>query len=228
MKHAYGKHGERRSARFSRRPGVAALVVLAACLAAAGGTLAWYSQQSSLTNMFGKGELAPEIQENFDSAAGSKSDVAVAIPENTSNVPAYVRAQIDIYWEDAQGNRMWEAPVAAGISDAGAADTFDYEIVWANLTAGGQANSWIAASDGIYYWSSPVQPGGITDPLIVSLQEHVRHDDGRRLVATVSTQAIQAEPARAFDESWGPHCGLAVGANGVLSASASVSEGGDR
>lgn len=208
------------AARSSRRTTIVVVAALVVCLAAAGGTLAWYSQKSSLANLFNKGVLDPSISEEFDPEAGLKKNVAVTIPENVSNVPAYVRAQVDIHWEDAQGNRMWDEPVAAGVSDAGAVDAFDYEITWANMSAGGQANSWIAASDGIYYWSSPVQPGGATDPLIVSLQEHVRHDDGRTLVATIAVQAIQSNPDRAFMESWAPHCGLSVGADGVLAAGA--------
>lgn len=213
MQHSEGGKQDMRSA---GRALIIAAAMVAICLIAAGGTLAWYSQKSSLTNLFGRGTLDPAVSEKFDPAAGLKSDVAVEIPENTSNVPAYVRAHVDIYWEDAQGNRMWDEPVAAGISDVGAADAFDYEIVWANMSAGGQANSWISGADGVYYWSSPVKPGASTAPLVVSLQENVRHDDGRKLVAAIAVQAIQANPDRAFMESWAPHCGLSVGDDGVL------------
>lgn len=190
-------------------------VAAALTFAAVGGSLAWYSQGSSLANMFRLGTADPDISEGFDPASGVKQNVAVEIPENGTNVASYVRAQVDIYWKDADGNRLWEEPVAkAAAGDA--AVNYDYEITWASAGSAGTANGWIEGPDGLYYWTSPVEPGGKTDALIQSCIEHRHYDDGRQLVVAISTQAIQAKPARAFDESWGVHCGLTVGEDGVL------------
>ncbi len=217
-KHAAAHGG---SASRSRRIRLTIAAVLVLSLLAVGTTMAWYAGASSLLNPFSRGEVSVVVDETFDPAVG-KRDVSVAVPENASNVAAYVRAKVDIYWEDGQGKRLWDAPVAK----ADDPQAFDYDIVWTPLGSAGSPSAWIKGSDGSYYWTSPVEAGAKTDPLIVSCVQNVRYDDGRSLVVDVATQAIQADPARAFDTAWGAGAGLAIGQDGTVAAAAKANEGG--
>lgn len=195
-----------------------AVGILAACALAAtavGGSLAWYSKGSSLGNLFNRGTADPTIVEHFDQDAGIKRDVAVEIPKNETNVASYVRTRVDIFWQGADGERLWEQPVARSEGGESSA-AYDYEIEWGHMGDPGARSIWVRAKDGLYYWSSPVAPGSATGPLIRTCKENRRYDDGRRLVVAISTQTIQADPGQAFDESWGPHSGLAAGKDGVL------------
>lgn len=114
--------------------------------------------------------------------------------KNTGNAPAYIRAAVDIYWQDAtSGARMWEEPQADK----------DYVIAWSVADASGanSASSWVKASDGFYYWTSPVAPNMETDVLIASVTE-LKATEGRNLVVDVSTQAVQSVPDDAVREAW--------------------------
>ena len=220
----HGKHVANADGR--RRFLVGAVVVLACvAIASAGLTFAWYTGSSSILNPFTKGAVGVDVVEEFDPAAGKKN-VAVSVPANDAHVPAYVRAQVDVYWQDAQGVRMWEAPVEKGSADAADPQGYDYVMTWCAFGQAGTANTWVVGSDGLYYWTSPVASSASTDPLIVSCTQNVRYDDGRVLVVDIATQAMQADPARAFNESWGPHAGLSATDDGLLMAQAAA-QGGD-
>lgn len=209
-----------------RRLMIGAIVALAcAAIASAGLTLAWYTGTSSILNPFTKGAVGVDVTEEFDPAAG-KRNVAVSIPANDASMPAYVRAQVDVYWQDAQGKRLWEVPVEKSAAADAAAQAYDYEMVWCAFGQAGGTNAWVVGADGLYYWTSPLDSGATTAPLVLSCTQNVRHDDGRVLVVEVATQAMQADPARAFNESWGPHAGLAASDGGVLSPRAASVEGG--
>lgn len=89
---------------------------------------------------------------------------------------------------------MWDEPVAGK----------DYVIEWdkvSNASTTNSARSWVVASDGFYYWTSPVAPMGETGVLIRSVDE--KKTDGKNLVVDISTQAIQSTPDDAVKEAWG-------------------------
>ena len=115
--------------------------------------------------------------------------------KNTGTAPAYIRAAVDIYWQDGSGARLWDEPQA---------DT-DYEIAWSDQLpdASGTklASSWVKASDGFYYWTSPVAPSAETGVLIERVTE-LKVTQGRNLVVDVSTQAVQSVPDDAVHEAW--------------------------
>ena len=113
-----------------------------------------------------------------------------------------------------------------GSADAADPQGYDYVMTWCAFGQAGTANTWVVGSDGLYYWTSPVASSASTDPLIVSCTQNVRYDDGRVLVVDIATQAMQADPARAFNESWGPHAGLSATDDGLLMAQAAA-QGGD-
>jgi len=175
---------------MSKRKRIIALLVGVILLAGTVGTLAWLSVTGVLVNQFGIGSVTPSVQETL--SGNVKSNVKA---ENTGTAPAYIRAAVDIYWQDAtSGARLWEEPQA---------DT-DYEIAWsvADTSGANSASSWVKASDGFYYWTSPVAPNKETDVLIASVTE-LKATEGRNLVVDVSTQAVQFAPDEAVHEAWG-------------------------
>lgn len=174
---------------MSKRKRIIALLVGAILLAGTAGTLAWLSVTGVLVNQFGIGSVTPSVQEKLD--GNVKSDVKA---KNTGTAPAYIRAAVDIYWQDAtSGARMWEEPQADK----------DYVIAWSVADASGanSASSWVKASDGFYYWTSPVAPNMETDVLIANVTE-LKATEGRNLVVDVSTQAVQSVPDDAVREAW--------------------------
>lgn len=176
---------------MSKRKHIIALLVGAILLAGTVGTLAWLSVTGVLVNQFGIGSVTPSVQETL--SGNVKSNVKA---KNTGSAPAYIRAAVDIYWQDAtSGARLWEEPQA---------DT-DYEIKWRDSLpdASGMnpASAWVKASDGFYYWTSPVAPGAETGVLIERVTE-LKVTQGRNLVVDVSTQAVQSVPDDAVREAW--------------------------
>lgn len=177
---------------MSKRKRIIALLAGAILVAGMAGTLAWLSATGVLVNQFGIGSVTPSVQEEL--SGNVKSNVKA---KNTGTAPAYIRAAVDIYWQDAtSGARLWDEPQAGT----------DYEIAWSDSLpdASGMnpASAWIKASDGFYYWTSPVAPDEETGMLIKSVTE-LKVTQGRNLVVDVSTQAVQSVPDDAVHEAWG-------------------------
>lgn len=174
---------------MTKRKQIMALLVGILLFAGVAGTFAWLSVTGVLVNEFGIGSVTPSVDETLKDNV--KSDVRIT---NTGSAPAYLRVAVDIYWQDQNGARLWEEPVAGT----------DYTIEWVNVpkaSASNGASSWVAASDGYYYWTSSVAPMGKTDVLIKRVSETKR--DGKNLVVDISTQAIQSTPDDAVAEAWG-------------------------
>lgn len=176
---------------MSKRKRIIALLVGVILLAATAGTLAWLSVTGVLVNQFGIGSVTPSVQETLNSNV--KSDVKA---KNTGTAPAYIRAAVDIYWQDAtSGARLWKEPKAGT----------DYSIAWSDslrdASGANSASSWVKASDGFYYWTSPVAPNTETDVLIASVTE-LKTTEGRNLVVDVSAQAVQSVPGDAVHDAW--------------------------
>ncbi len=167
------------------------MVLLAGVLLLAGvaGTFAWLSVTGVLVNEFGFGSVVPSVDEKLE--GNVKSDVTIT---NTGTAPAYLRAAVDIYWQDQDGARLWDEPVAGT----------NYTIVWGDKVDAAATNSpssWVLAGDGFYYWTSPVAPMDKTGVLIKKATEH--KVEGKNLVVDISTQAIQSTPDDAVAEAWG-------------------------
>ena len=92
---------------MTKRKRIVALLVGVLLLAGAAGTFAWLSVTGVLVNEFGFGSVAPSVDEKRDNNV--KSDVAV---KNSGSAPAYLRVAVDICWQDKDGARLWDEPVA--------------------------------------------------------------------------------------------------------------------
>lgn len=178
---------------MSKRKRIIALLVGVILLAGTAGTLAWLSVTGVLVNQFGIGSVTPSVQETLNGKV--KSDIKA---KNTGTAPAYIRAAVDIYWQDQDGTRLWDEPKEEPKGEA------DYEIAWSVADASGanSAYNWVKASDGFYYWTSPVAPGAETGVLINRVTE-LKATEGRNLVVDISTQAVQAMPDEAVHDAWG-------------------------
>lgn len=178
---------------MSKRKRIIALLVGVILLAGTAGTLAWLSVTGVLVNQFGIGSVTPSVQETLNGKV--KSDVKA---KNTGTALAYIRAAVDIYWQDQDGARLWDEPKEEPKGEA------DYEIAWSVADASGanSAYNWVKASDGFYYWTSPVAPGAETGVLINRVTE-LKATEGRNLVVDISTQAVQATPDEAVHDAWG-------------------------
>lgn len=173
---------------MSKRKRIIALLVGVILLAGTAGTLAWLSVTGVLVNEFSFGSVAPSVDEKLN--GNVKSDVTIT---NKGSAPAYLRAAVDIYWQDKDGARLWDEPV----------EGTDYAIVWGNVSNAsttGSASSWVRSADGFYYWTSPVAPLDKTGVLIKGVSE--KKADGKNLVVDISTQAIQSTPDDAVTEAW--------------------------
>lgn len=182
---------------MTKRKQIMALLAGILLLAGVAGTFAWLSVTGVLVNEFGFGSVTPSVQETL--SGNVKSDVKA---KNTGTAPAYIRAAVDIYWQDGNGARLWEEPQADTDSQANP----DYKIVWSDslrdASGANSASSWVKASDGFYYWTSPVAPNMETGVLIASVTE-LKTTKGRNLVVDISTQAVQATPDEAVHDAWG-------------------------
>ena len=182
--------------------GILTLVLaLAVVGAAVGGVVAWLTASGQVQNQFEVGEVKPTVNEkgpegddSFDNEVDSvKRDVTVT---NKGNVPIYVRAQVNIYWQDANGNQLWDGPENG------------YKLVM------GTSQSWVRGADGFYYWTKPLDPNAKTDNLLDSLTNN-SIGEYPQLVCDIAVQGIQADPTEAVEEAWG----VTVDTDGTLTFS---------
>lgn len=174
---------------------IAAVAVI--MIGAAGATLAWLSHQSGLTNQFKLGEVSAKVDETFNGS--TKSDVKVT---NTGSVPAYIRASIEIYWQDENGDTLWGEPEVGT----------DYSIQMNLPSSGTDGGQWLLGADGFYYYTKPVEPDQATAILIKECKE--LGADSKSLVVDIAAQSIQAQPEDAVLDAW--ETVTAVGDGGVL------------
>ena len=204
---------------------VAAATVI--MIGAAGATLAYLSRQSGLVNQFALGEVRAEVEETFDSGNALKESVSV---RNTGTVPAYIRASINVYWQDAEGNILWGTPVMK--TEEGTDG--DYAMTLNLDTKGADGGEWVLGQDGFYYYTKPVAATDTSDPdanlteiLIERCQElniEAHKQEGKFLVVDIAAQALQAEPDDAVLDAWTTV--TSVSEDGSLTVSTAASGGG--
>ncbi len=178
------QEGPRRTATGRMICGTAVVAASLCALAFSGATdlsTAYLQDQDSVSNAFVIGTVTPSVEEKFDAASKTKENVTI---QNGGNAPVYIRASLLIYWEDAQGRSI--------LSEAAPERGTDYEMA-------GPQSGWSPGSDGYYYYTQPVRPGGATSELIETLKD--KHPDSTRLLSVeIVAQAVQASPAEAVTD----------------------------
>ncbi len=129
------RHLQRRHKRRSKKTGMLFLSLLLVIGMVVGGTVAWLSTKSApITNTFLPSKVACQVQEEFNSTTGVKTNVNV---ENTGDIDAYIRVKLVTYRVNDKKQHI-----------GGAAEIPPF-------TPG---NGWVKKGD-YYYYTKPVAPG---------------------------------------------------------------------
>ena len=139
----------------------------------------------ALVNIFNPSKVSCEVTETFDGKV--KSDVSI---KNTSNSPAYIRAEVIVTWQDADGNIYGKKPL----------EGTDYSVSY--LTGDG---TWFKADDGYYYYPNPVPADAATPVLIAECKPLADAPAaGYYLCVEILAEAIQAKGmgANSAQDAW--------------------------
>lgn len=160
-----------------------------------GGTTAFLiAKGNPVTNTFTPSRVASSVIENFVKYGTEKKDVSI---RNSGDTTSYIRAYINITWQDNDGNVYPATPVAGT----------DYSIEL-NLTDDG----WFKKGD-FYYFKSPVEPGKDTAILIKSCTYLGNAPAGYGLNVEILGSAIQSVPISVVHDNWS----VTVAADGTIS-----------
>lgn len=180
----------------------ALLVSLSLILAAGVGvTLALIIDSTDpVENEFTPSRVSCAVMENGKAYESDRVDVLkkedVTI-KNTGDTDAFIRAAIIVTWKKADGTVYAQKPVLGP----------DYD-----LTIG---DKWAcSASDGYYYYTPQVAPGGLTSALITSCTQNAKAPvEGYYLSVEIVASAVQSTPDEAVKTAWG-----ATAENGTITA----------
>lgn len=157
--------------------------VLVLLVGAVGGTVAFLVDKTEpVENEFTYDNVSCSVNETMN--GNTKSDISI---KNTGTVPAYIRAEVIVTWQDMYGNVYPTLPV----------ENTDYTI-----TALG--SGWMLGSDGYYYCTSEVAADAVTPKMFASI-EQIKNciADGYTLCVEILADAVQSSPADAVTEAWG-------------------------
>ena len=156
----------------------------------AGAVIAYMLDRTSpVQNTFEPGKIVISVDETFTNNV--KSDVKItSVPtaQNGSNIDCYIRATYVVNWMDADGNVLGRKPV----------EGTDYTITF-NADSG-----WSEGTDGYWYYSGRVAPGGSTPVFITECKPvEGKTPDGYYLNVHILAQAIQADGVTAPTQAGG-------------------------
>ncbi|MCI6965844.1 hypothetical protein MR810_01845 [bacterium] len=156
---------------------------------AVGGTVAWLTANATpVENTFTPSHVACEVNERFDGE--TKSNVNVT---NTGDTEAYIRVKLVTYRVNDRGQHI------------GGTATLPSFTLGANWKEYG----------GYYYYTKPVAPNQKPETNLtnsITLTGSYNDADGGKQVIEVMAEAIQSQPAKAVEDSWG----VTVGQNGTI------------
>lgn len=180
------------------------LVVSLVALFVLGGTLAWFTADAKVPNMFTTGTVDIEIVEDLDDdpndwAPGitKKNEVSV---KNLGSLPVFVRVQLRPAWGSMDGEDFYE----------------DEDLGIENVIFNINTDSWVKSGDWYYYMGvletegkpkGVLEPEGKTPPLLYSVTLDGRRTgndyQGKTLKIYVNAEAVQAAPSEAAPDAWG-------------------------
>jgi len=150
------------------------------------GTIAYLFDSYSKSNFFELGTVKTDIIEDLDSNGSDSNKRSNISIKNTGNVAIYIRTSVLLYFENNEEEIITDEPV----------ENTDYTLKYS------ASDNWILAADGYYYYKVPILANESTDILIESFESKAQYDQ-KKLILDIVTQAIQAEPNNAIEESWG-------------------------
>lgn len=158
------------------------IVITAFFLTTVGATLAYLALKTpEINNEFVPAAVTCAVEEQFSN--GVKSQVKI---RNTGDVSAYIRAAIIANWvKDSDGTIKPSTPIQGQ----------DYTITI-------EKQGWLKGADGYYYFESPVSANDTT-PILISNAQAISQPEGYSLSIKILASAIQSEPAKAVEQSWG-------------------------
>ena len=171
------------------------MLLLAALLAlSAGGTVAFLIDTTDeINNTFKPVTVSCEVEETF--VNNTKRNVAI---KNTSDIDAYIRAEVVITWQNENGEVYGQMPVKDS----------DYII---NYTEYNTEPEWVEGADGFFYWTAPVAPKEAADnstgDLIESVEPKANNaPEGYSLCVEILGSAVQADGGSEIGEpaEWTP------------------------
>ena len=157
---------------------------------AVGGTVAWLTANATpVENTFTPSHVACEVNERFDGE--TKSNVNVT---NTGDTEAYIRVKLVTYRVNEDGNHIGGT---------------------AEIPAFTPGEGWVKHGE-YYYYTKPVAAGKAPEKPLIGANgiALIKYDDadGGKQVIEVMAEAIQSQPAKAVEDSWG----VTVGQNGTI------------
>lgn len=173
------------------------LVVSLVALFVLGGTLAWFTADANLPNMFTTGTVNIEIHEDLDDP-NDPNDWAPGIPKkkevsvkNLGSLPVLVRVQLIPVWGSMDDREVFSE---------------DEELSIGNVILNVNREDWVESGDW-YYYKGVLEPEGETPLLLsdVTLDSSLTGNDyqGKTLKIYVNAEAIQADPIEAAKDAWG-------------------------
>lgn len=169
---------------------IATVMLLALAI---GGTVAWLSTEDTpITNTFTPSKVACEVQEEFNSSTGVKTNVNV---KNTGDIDAFIRVKLVTYRTNNEGKHI-----------GGTADLPEFTL----------GKGWVK-HDGYYYYTKPVEPNQAPDDALIGsipLTKDYKDADGGHQAIDVMAEAIQSVPEAAVQDAWGEN--FSIDGNGNL------------
>lgn len=164
-----GKHIANKAKLFERSFVLLTSLILVVALGV-GFTVAYLIDNTNeIQNTFTPADVPPEVTESFDGYV--KKNVKV---QNTGNISAYIRALINVTWQDEEGNIAPEVPVYG----------VDY-------TMSAPEKGWVEHG-GYWYYTQPVAPTHSTSELIPEA-DWIKENGDYKLVIDIVSQTIQSE-----------------------------------
>lgn len=187
------RHLQRRHKRRSKKTGMLFLSLLLVIGMVVGGTVAWLSTKSApITNTFLPSKVACQVQEEFNSTTGVKTNVNV---ENTGDIDAYIRVKLVSYRTNDAGQHIGGT---------------------AELPAFDLGEGWVEHG-GYYYYTKPVKPNQKPEADLtkeMTLKGNCDGADGGHQAIDVMAEAIQSVPENAVKAAWGK--GFSISPDGSL------------
>jgi len=170
------------------------LVVSLVALFVLGGTLAWFTADAKMPNMFTTGTVAIEIHENLDDpndwAPGINKKKEVSV-KNVGSLPVYVRVQL--------------TPVWGSMGEEGFSEDEELSIDNVIFIFNENTEDWVESGDW-YYYKGVLEPEDETPLLLssVTLDGSRTGNDyqGKTLKIYVNAEAVQAAPIQAALDAW--------------------------